>query len=149
MSLSGYIWILIIPVALAACKRSAAQSGTGISGKVLWFEGNLMPGPDTDIPEGLPVEREVWIYEATPLSKTSNTPPLFTNIESELVTKVKSDSTGNFQTSLPPGKYSLFTKEENGFFANRMDGENIINPVTVEAEKSSHIIIRIDYKAAY
>ena len=75
---------------------------------------------------------------------------LYKAVNSKLVGKVKSNKDGIFNVEIAPGTYSVLVLEEDiGFFANIMDGENNLNPVTVEADKFTDIQILIDYKAYY
>ena len=73
----------------------------------------------------------------------------FKDIQTPLVTKVLSKPDGSFKLRLPPGKYSVFVKEEDGLFANLFDKNNAINPVTVKEKQYSWLPINVDYKAAY
>jgi len=129
-------------------------SDQGILGEVRWVEGNLMPmiGDSTyaERSKGKPVEREIYIYKATRLEDVSSSGDTFyTSISTDLVGKVRSGKDGTFSIKLSPGTYSLFVKEEKGFFANRFDGNNYINPVTVQANKFTDVQILVNYKAYY
>ena len=66
--------LLVVLVGIASingCKgpQSMFSQGIsqGISGVVLWYEGDLMPGIDKPPVEGKPIKREIRIYEATTL----------------------------------------------------------------------------------
>ncbi len=122
----------------------------GISGQVLWYEGDLMPGIDKEPAVGKPIQREIYIYRATKMEQAEvYDGGFYSNIKTELVQKTSSDEDGKFIVALEPGTYSVFVKEPKGLFANRFDQSGIINPVTIGQNELVNITIRVDYKAAY
>lgn len=148
--------ICIILVVLTGCESfKQATSFEGISGQIRWVEGNLMPTPgDANYAQrakGRPVEREVFIFELVNRKDAiSAGGSFYKSVNSRLVNKVKTNKDGEFNAKVPPGTYSvLVLEEEAGFFANMMDGENNLNPITVEPDKFTDIQILINYKAYY
>ena len=135
------------------CSETAQGQGTeqGITGKVLWKEGNMMPGPGQPAQEATPVVREILIYELTHTSKATYAEgsPLYGKVDSQLIKKAERDQKCNFKVQLPPGRYSLFTQEEEGLFANQFDGQGNIQVVEVKAGTYTELTVDIDYKAAY
>lgn len=131
-----------------AQKKKVTQ---GINGKVLWKAGNLMPSPDVKPSKGSPIVREIFIYELTSNKQTEAVEEggFYQKINSKLVKKVKSDKKGLFSVLLPPGYYSLFSKEEKGFYANLFDDAMNINPVQVRKGKWGKFEFIIDYQAVY
>ncbi|MEM6359178.1 MAG: carboxypeptidase regulatory-like domain-containing protein [Bacteroidota bacterium] len=121
----------------------------GVKGKVLWVEGNQMPGPDRKINEGSPVVREIIFYDVLKTSDLKRQNALFQEPPFEPVAIVKTNEQGEFEVNLPAGRYSLFTRENNGLFANLFDGENNVNPVTVESGEVTEVTVVINYKAVY
>jgi hypothetical protein len=122
----------------------------GISGLVLWYEGDLMPGIDKEPAVGKPIQREIFIYGATKMQQAEVLEGRFySNIETELVQKTSSDEEGKFIVALEPGTYSVFVKEPQGLFASRFDQSGIINPVTITTNELVSMLIKVDYKAAY
>ncbi|RAU84100.1 collagen binding domain-containing protein [Pontibacter arcticus] len=122
----------------------------GIAGQVFWQQGNQMPSPDAPRRSSKNgVQRTVYIYTLTNTSKAKATGVFYSNIQTKLVTQVITDANGNFTVSLEPGKYSLFTKEEEGLFANLMDGEGNIYPVEVQQNQVTRIEFLINYNATY
>ncbi len=73
----------------------------------------------------------------------------YTHIKTRLIKKILTDSSGQFTVHLVPGKYSVFVKEGNGLYANKLDGQGNINPVEVTRGSKTDLLIRIDYKAVY
>ena len=122
----------------------------GIEGEVFWLSGNQMPGPGK--PHNIPQQglvREIYIYKVAELHNTVQTDGFFTDVKTELVTKIVSHADGSFKVKLPPGEYSLFTKEPKGLFANLFDKDSKINPVIVKPKKYAWITITVDYESAY
>ena len=130
--------------------------GQGISGKVIWLEGNLMPKVEEEsdtttssLTQGKPVERYVAIYKLTHRDETVVEDGFYKEVKTRLVKKISSDQEGNFATQLDTGRYSLFVEEPQGLFANRFDGDGYINPVEVKKDKVTEVTLKIDYAAAY
>jgi len=130
-----------------------SQPKQGICGKVLWKAGNLMPSPESKrvVSNGTAVVREVYIYELTndkqvvPVEEAG----FYQKINTRLVQKLKSNSKGKFSVRLPVGYYSVFVKEEKGFYANRFDDAMNINPVQISKGKWEKTELIIDYAATY
>ena len=142
--------ILIILVSAILSCQTNRHPAEGISGKVLWFEGDLMPGIDKKPVKGIPVKREIYIYKPTlPSQANAQDQVFYSEVQTELVKKTTSDEQGNFKTGLEPGKYSVFVREPQGLFAGRINGEGYINLVEVKKQELTEIEIRIDYMAAY
>lgn len=150
--LSGVTVTIIISCSVAIINNQSQ----GITGWVVWLEGNLMPAiGDTKMEErlaGRPIQRTLYIHEpATPqeTEKVQDSGVFYSEIHSRLVKKVRTDDSGTFRIELPPGKYSVFVLEKDGFFANIFDGEGHINPVIVEAGKFTELEIKVNYMAFY
>ena len=146
-----YLLILFL-VSISACK-SGKTTTQGIKGQVYWVEGNRMPlasedGKTSDPPKQ-GVKRVIKIHELTHINEARLGDYLFGEIETPLVTEIETDDSGQFEIELPKGKYSLFTVEENGYFANVFDLDSYINPVVVEEKSWTQVEIIIDYEAAY
>jgi len=121
----------------------------GLKGEVLWLSGNQMPGPGKPVAPQLGIQREIHIYKVTTIEKEKHTGPFFTDVKSELVTKLLSKTDGSFKVKLPPGEYSVFVKEPNGLFANLVEADGKINPVNIPLKRFVWTTITIDYEAAY
>ncbi|WP_242926446.1 carboxypeptidase regulatory-like domain-containing protein [Pontibacter vulgaris] len=132
-------------------QQSQAAIKQGITGRILWKSGNRMPSPDappTESKRG--IERTVYIYQLTNASQVTTQDGVFhTNIQTNLVSQVVTDANGFFSVALEPGKYSLFTKEEKGLYANLFDGEMNIFPVEVKEGQVTTIEFLINYQASY
>lgn len=123
----------------------------GIWGNVWLWQGDFMPGPGgAKRGRVTAVRREVRVYKATPakaLEPSSGTN--FTKVKSRLVKKLKSGKNGFYQASLPPGRYSLFVKEDSTFYANWFDGQGYILPVTVVKDSVTKFQIDLTSGATY
>jgi hypothetical protein len=123
----------------------------GIWGNVWFWEGDFMPGP----PGGhsgkvTPVEREIFIYEATRFdSVVSANGGFYSKILTHLKARTKSNAKGFYQIALPPGKYSVFVVEDSKFYANGTDGAGHILPGTVSENSVTQVQVDITYKATY
>ena len=146
--------LAIFSCSLSFCssiKDGKSSIKQGVFGRVLWMQGNFMPSPDRPQHNGgKPALRTIYIYAQTKLSATEGESPLFSKINNDLVAQLKTNKTGYFQCKLPPGKYSIFTLEEDGkFFANLFDGEGNITPFEVKEGSVTTHNISVNYKAAY
>ncbi len=137
---------------LAACKEPATRDvQQGISGEVWWLEGDFMPRID-DEPGGkrIPVQRKIVIYPVLVLENLGGqTGPLFDTLPAGKIAEVTSGEDGKFEIHLPPGTYSIFTREPEGYFANSFDGQGQINAVVVKKGEITHLVIDINYQATY
>jgi len=120
----------------------------GVSGSIFWMEGNQMPGPGR-INNKKGIAREIYFYKPVKAANQRRINSLYTEISGKLVAMTKSDSEGHFRIKLRPGKYSVFSKEEGGLFANLVDGDGFINTVDVKRNQFTHFVINVNYKAAF
>jgi hypothetical protein len=144
MKTTTFICLIII---VAACGVHAQRQG--IRGEILWLSGNQMPGPGKPNHPRLGIQREIHIYKVTTVEHENQNGPFFSDLKSELVTKISSKDDGTFKVKLPPGEYSVFVKEPEGLFANLIDQNGKINPISVEVKRYSWLPITVDYEAAY
>lgn len=143
--LIAFIWLMAV---LSAPPTGYGQR-QGIRGEIFWLGGNQMPGPGRVVAPKLGIQREIFIHKVTTVDKENQVGPFFTQVKTELVTKATSKADGSFKVKLPPGEYSVFVKEPQGFFANLIDKDGKINPIVVQAKRYSWLTITIDYEAAY
>lgn len=127
----------------------ALSQKQGLYGQVFWVSGNQMPGPEVVLSANQGTCREILIYELTTFADATQVGPFFRDIKTRLVATVKSKADGTFKIKLPPGSYSVFTRERNGFYANLFDQDNNINPVVIKPNNFAWKTITIDYEVAY
>lgn len=148
---------LLITISLLVGSCRSVENGQysikqGVFGKVVWLQGNMMPSPSMQINgNAKPIRRTIKIYEYTNFSQVGGEAPLFINIKTRLIKTVKSDGDGYYQAKLPPGRYSIFTVEEDGnkLFANSFDGAGFISAFEVKSNEVVNFGININYKAYY
>ena len=121
----------------------------GLHGQVFWVSGNQMPGPEVILSPNQGAIREILIYELTSFKDVTQVGPFFRDIKTRMVASIISKADGTFKVKLPPGAYSVFTKEKNGLYANLFDEKTNINPVIVKCCEYAWKTITIDYEAAY
>lgn len=148
-----YVVFMGFLLTTAGCAAQKKKDSQGISGTVLWRSGNLMPSPDVKVAKskGSPIVREIFIYE---LTRNTQTEPaeeagFYQKINAKLIKKVTSNQAGRFKVDLPAGYYSLFVKEDKGFYANLFDDAMNINPVHIQQGKWEKMDIIVDYAAVY
>ena len=117
----------------------------GIWGTLVKTEGNCMPVVNFDFCKQYPVKREIVIYEYTKMDETRHEFTKFFEIYTKLIATTTCDEEGFFEFVLDPGKYSVFVKEGEHFYANRLDGQGGIEPVTVESSKVSKKDLNLNY----
>ena len=154
MSKLGFFCLGLLCCLFSFCssiKDGKSSIKQGVFGKVTWMQGNFMPSPDrSPAKESSPALRTIYIYSLTKLSEIEGEAPLFSKVSTRLIAKVKTNKDGYFQCKLAPGKYSIFTLEEEGkFFGNLFDGEGNITPFEVKAEEVTRYDINVNYKAAF
>ena len=108
-----------------------------------------MPGPDMPGTEPTPVQRTIVICKVVTMNELKGNAPLFELSQNLILKSIESDKSGEFRFEMPPGTYSVFTKEEGGYFANSFDRQSRVNPVEVSNGEVSDLIIKVDYKASY
>lgn len=121
----------------------------GIKGQVFWLSGNQMPGPGRESAPHLGIQREIHIYKPATPTDAEQQDGFFKEIKTEFVAKTLTKTDGRFKIKLPPGEYSVFTREPKGLFANLYDKDNRINIVVVKPKKFTWHVITVDYEAVY
>jgi hypothetical protein len=127
---------------------------SGIMGAVTWIEGNQMPmiledGQNPPKKESKPIQRKIQVYPLMKISDLKMEDGLFVAVMEKPIAEVESNRKGKFRIALAPGKYSVFTVEEGGLFANIFDGDGNVNPVTVKENEWISIEIEVNYRAVY
>ncbi len=139
----------LIIILLLLSSLVAQSQKQGLMGQVFWVSGNQMPGPESILSPNQGTSREVLIYELTSFNDVTQVGPFFRDIKTKFIASIQSKPDGTFKIKLPPGAYSVFTKEKNGLYANLFDEKNNINPVVIKASHYAWKTITIDYEAAY
>jgi hypothetical protein len=152
--------LVVVPAALSCSKdKDITQANTGlvtisqgVYGTLLFREGNCMPVIDPNACKEYFVKRKIFIYEAATESDAvpaTSYSTFYTSAGTPLVATAESNSSGFFEVSLTPGKYSIFIKEDGKLWAKGIDDQEHIMPVTVTQGTAVQRNIVIDYKAVY
>jgi hypothetical protein len=82
---------------------------------------------------------------------TGSSSPYYKAVLTHLIRQVDTDDKGYFQVALPPGTYSVFTKNGDLFYATQRDEKNNIAPVKVLPGKITRIqcSVESDHKVVY
>ncbi len=115
----------------------------GVWGNVWLWEGNFMPEGWGDI---TPVKREIYVYELLTYEQIREMHlgnAFYTEIDSNLITKLSSDDKGFYQIEMPVGEYTLFIKEEGSFYNNGSFG------ITVTKDTISEMHFNIKHSAYF
>jgi hypothetical protein len=124
--------LIIITTILYAClstkKLSITSANQGIKGYVFENQGNRMPmkGIEQKISKGFACT--ILIFESTTINDTkpNNISNVYEIINTKQLASVDTDSLGHFSVDLPVGKYSLFIRVGNKFYANLFNQFNQI-----------------------
>ena len=141
---------------LLSCSSSKINDSTnkisqGIEGHVYFISGNQMPSPNRKPASPKGIKTTLYIYQLTNINQVNRQGQsvFYSAVNTSLITKIESDTTGKFTVQLEPGRYSLFTKKGALFYASIFDKDNNIAPVTVFTGKITKAEVRIDYDATY
>ncbi|EON75362.1 hypothetical protein ADIS_4066 [Lunatimonas lonarensis] len=74
---------------------------------------------------------------------------LIGSIQTPRIAELETDENGRFEIELPIGAYSVFTVEEEGYFANVFDQYNHVNPIQVKEGEWTFLEIVVNYLAVY
>ena len=123
----------------------------GIEGYAYRITGNQMPSPDLKPKPPKGIKTTLYIFELTDLSQVTRQgqSSFYSSVRTKLIKKVETATDGRFRVQLPPGRYSLFTKKDELFYANWFDGNNNIAPAEVLPKKMTRVEVRIDHDAYY
>lgn len=160
----GLPGLLVLAALLAAC--NGAQSplayphpdrnpdqvtiDQGLWGDVWFWEGDFMPGTATGTVSA--VAREIAVFELTNQADVVYFPDgsrIIHRILTDEVARTASGADGFFQLALPPGEYSVFAVEGEGYYANLFDGQGNILPVTVTEGAVAEVLVNIDYLSTW
>lgn len=123
----------------------------GVWGTVSSMEGNCMPVVQPSSCKNCPVKRTVKIYQYTLISNatpSNNSSIFFDSFNTALITQVETDANGFFQTTIPPGNYTIVVVENGKLYANGTDGQGGLSPFTATSG-TQKINLTMNYKAYF
>lgn len=136
---------------LSTKKPSSIPLGQGINGYVIENQGNRMPmkGFEQKISKGFVCN--ILVFDSTSINDTK--PNYISNvyeiINTKLVASLDTDSSGHFSVNLPTGKYSLFIKLGNKYYANLFNQYNQIAMFEVFPNRYTEAKLTMNRAATY
>jgi hypothetical protein len=144
---------LMITVCCSSIKSKSLRKlpQQGIEGYVYRVSGNQMPSPDRKLSPPKGIKTTLYIFELTNLGQVirQGQSAFYLSIKTKLISKIQTDTNGYFKISTEQGRYSLFTKKNELFFANWFDKDNNIAPAEVLQGKMTKVEFTVDYDAVY
>lgn len=135
------------PVPGATAGGGGSSSGAAPASPAGSSSGNSPSGS----PRG--VKSTVYVFELTNISQVTRQgqTSYYVVVNTKLVKQADTDDTGYFKIALPPGRYSVFTRKGDLFYASRRDEKNNIAPVEVAEGKFTRFDCKIEgeRKAVY
>jgi hypothetical protein len=147
--------LLVTAIFVSPQPPASPKDSTGIKGYVYSVSGNQMPSPSRkpSSHHGTGVRSVICIFRLTNTGQVvrQGQSPYYIAVNTVLVKQADTDDKGFFSVLLPPGRYSVFTKKGNLFYASRMDEKNNIAPVEVLPGKMTELECRVesDHKPVY
>ena len=130
-----------------------ASQQQGIEGTARRISGNQMPSPKYHPGPPSGVRAVVCVFRLTSQNQVTGAGKtgLYRSVQTLLVRQTDTDDSGHFRILLPPGTYSVFTKNGSLFYATRRDEKNNIAPVEVLPGKMTRVdcSVESDHAAVY
>jgi len=153
----GSSMLKLLLISLLGCTTGHIQrppGDQGIEGVVFSTGGNLMPAPNRKpSPPKDGIRAIIYIYELTNISRVDRVgqTPYYQAIHTRLIKQANTDDKGHFKVLLPAGRYSIFTKKGDLFYASRRDEKNNIAPAEVLPGKMTNVecSVESDHKPVY
>ena len=125
---------------------TTCPGGQGIEGVVRVMSGNQMPASGIKRGPSRGVKTKVYVFELTNISQVvrRGSSSYYSSVHTRLVTVADTDSTGHFCVCLPEGRYSLFTRSGEWYFASRRDVDNNLAPAEVSKGKVTQVECHVE-----
>jgi hypothetical protein len=131
-------------------KQSKAQVAQGIQGQIFEQKGNQMPQKGKPFSKGIGYATQLYVFEPTSMQSASQiSGNLFNMPSTQLIGTFTTDSLGRFKCNLKPGRYSIFVRYENGYYATSFNQRNELGIVEVSAGTFAPIEVIVSAKASY
>ncbi len=127
---------------------------SGVYGRVLWREGNWMPGDGSGGGSEWPLQATVAAFpvvleaDATPDSSNPDAYGRFQFPSATPVATAASDSDGCYALALDPGDYTVVSDDSGAWYCNSYSADGLC-VVTVGSSGAVELNITVDYMAAY
>lgn len=151
---SNYLSLALMYFFLLGCMHFKppikVQERQGIQGQVLEQKGNKMPQKARALSKGEGYATQVYIFEPTTIQSAEQlSGSIFKLPSTHLIGVYTTDSIGQFRVQLNPGKYSVFAKYLNGYYAASFNQLNELGIVQVLPGTYTAIDVIISAKASY
>jgi len=131
-------------------KQSKAQVAQGIQGQIFEQKGNQMPQKGKTFSKGIGYATQLYVFEPTSMqSATQISGSIFRQPSTQLIGTFTTDSLGRFKCNLKPGRYSIFVRYENGYYATSFNQRNELGIVQVLVGTFAPIEVIVSAKASY
>ena len=134
---------IIVPPQGAAGFTSDTNGWGTVSGQILFWEGNFMPGSPTGTIT--PVQRTIFFFDLTNVGINN----WHSYILSPFRGSANSDIYGYFSIRLPPGDYSVLVLERFRYYSHGWDGAGNISPLHLGSNQNINIQFNIIYLAVW
>ncbi len=147
--------LIVTTTILTSClftkKLSITSASQGIKGYVIENQGNRMPMKGIQQKISIGFACTILVYEPTSINETipNNISNVYEIIRTKLVKLVDTDSSGHFSVDLPVGKYSLFIRLGNKYYANLFNQYNQIGLFEVLPNKYTEAKLTLSRAATY
>lgn len=142
--------LVIVTILFSACGTTNLISNEGglLVGVVEFEEGNQFLSKEKGSKKAH-LQRDIYIFELANVKDTKRDGIYFGEIGKNLVAIQKTKKNGAFKIKLPVGRYSIITKEPQGFFSSEFDKDNNLHPIVVKVGEKTFTTILINYNAYY
>ena len=146
--------LILIALLLLGCstikKQSKVQFAQGIQGQIFEQKGNQMPQKGKPFSKGVGFATQLYVFEPTSMQSASQiSGSIFRQPSTQLIGSYATDSLGYFKVNLAPGRYSIFVRYQNGYYATSFNQLNELGIVQVLAGTFVPIEVIISAKASY
>ncbi|MCB9778885.1 MAG: hypothetical protein H6742_10010 [Alphaproteobacteria bacterium] len=136
------------------CASRAADLGTGVYGRVMWREGNWMPGDGASSGEEWPLAVAVAGFPPLTTADTvaaEDKPEAYGRYlvpDVAPLATTTADADGCYALELPGGNASVVADDDGAWYCNSFSAAGLC-VVTVPPEGAVQVDITVDYMAAY
>ena len=151
---SSGLSLMLMPILFFGCisfkQPMKVQEAQGIQGQVFEQKGNQMPQKGKTLSKGVGLATQVCIFAPTSIQYAIQVSgSLFKLPSTQLIGMFDTDSVGQFKVQLKPGRYSVFVKYQNGYYAANFNQLNELGIVQVLPGTFASIDVIISAQASY
>lgn len=143
-------YFIILITACSSVNQHSIKSN--LLGHVAEFKYTRMPLKGKPISHGIPLQTTLYIYEPTHLYQLEDgfvSGPTVSKIKAQLIDSVYSDSLGNFNMHLQPGKYSIFVKYKSGYYIPYFSGSEWAALFEIKSNEITKLDLNVELSPSY